>query len=512
MHKPYRARSLIAALSLLIVGTIAPQAAHAYTNGHLPERALSPIASGVSCPKPGGELANRAAAGYNTMALAAGHELPIDGCDSAYRSYDRQVYLWNHCPFICAVPGTSNHGLGHAVDIPPTVRAFIDASNGAFGFDKACSDAPTEAWHVVFCRSFTRPNPGPNLRAPRLVRGSGGPGQAGWVKKLQKLLRRHGARRITPDGILGAHTCFALKRFKQANHLSGKCLATEHVWKALHAPIVKPNPKPKPAPQPHHHHRHHHHGRGPPKGPAYGIDVSQAQGSIDWSKVRASGKRFAYVKATEGQDFKDPTFSASRLEAMRRAHVVPGVYHFLRPRSDRPGSREATWFIQTIAAAGYGKGDLPPVMDLETTTLSASATCHYAHSFYGRVRDVLHLHAIIYTYPSFAQTYLAGCRWMAHKRLWIANYGVSQPTVPTPWSSYLIWQFSSTGHVDGIGGNVDLDKLPGGIAALRRLRIDPAKKVTQAPAVKVPATQPGPALPANPAVRPPVLTAGARGE
>lgn len=502
---PHRLRALVAAL---LVFLLAPAMAHAYSNGQLPRSALSPVATGVHCDAPRGQLANRAAAGYNTMALAAGHQLPDNGCGSAYRpighpgdgcAADTQWGMWDcYGAGQAAYPGTSNHGLGVAIDVRPTVRSFIDSTAGAYGFWKPCSDAEWESWHVKFCRPFTRPNPGTHLRSPRLVRGSGGPGQAAWVRKAQKLLRRHGASHITPDGILGPHTCFALKRFKKAEHLTPKCSVTLATWKELRKPVVKPHPGPKPpTPHPHHHHR----------GPVSGVDVSEHQGSVNWQKVRRDHKRFAIVKATEGQDYRDHAFSRARLDAIKKAGLVPGVYHFLRPRSDRPGSREATWFIQNITAAGYGEGFLPPVMDLETTELSASGTCRYAHQFYARVKRSLHLHAIIYTYPGFAASYLSGCDWMAHKRLWIAHYGVQKPTVPSPWSRYLMWQFTASGHVDGINGSVDVDKLPGGIRALRKLQVDPAKQVVRKPKVKVPATASA-SLPTNPAVRLPARVGG----
>lgn len=498
---PRLVRALIAGLLLFL---LAPAMAQGYSNGQLPTSALSPIATGIHCDPPRNQLANRAAAGYNTMALGAGHELPTNGCASSYRpigspsdgcSAGTQWGFWNcYGAGRAAYPGTSNHGLGLAVDVPTTVRAFIDSTHGAYGFDKACSDASWEPWHVKFCRAFNRPNPGTHLRSPRLVRGSGGSGQAAWVRKAQKLLRRHGAKHIVADGVLGAHTCFAIRRFKKAEHLTAKCSVTRSTWKELRKPVVKPHPgPPPPKPTPHPHHQ---------EGPVFGVDVSEHQGSIDWQKVRADHKRFAIVKATEGQDYTDHAFSRARLDAIKKAGIVPGVYHFLRPRGDRPGSREATWFIQVITHAGYGEGFLPPVIDLETTTLSAQGTCHYAHQFYARVRQTLHLHPIIYTYPGFAASYLSGCDWMADKRLWIAHYGVQKPTVPSPWSRYLMWQFTASGHVNGINGSVDVDKLPGGVKALRRLQVDPAKKVVNAPVVRVPATAPV-QLPTNPAVRPP---------
>ena len=43
----------------------------------------------------------------------------------------------------------------------------------------------------------------------------------------------------------------------------------------------------------------------------FGIDVSVYQGEIDWTQVGASGKRLAYIRATEGDAYEDPTFRRS---------------------------------------------------------------------------------------------------------------------------------------------------------------------------------------------------------
>src|SRR6478672_5785630 len=92
---PHMRRTLAAfcAAAIILLG-LGPTGAGAYSNGNLPESVLAPIASGVKCDHPAGELAKPAAAAYNSMALAAARQLPINGCDSAYRSYVRQLYFW----------------------------------------------------------------------------------------------------------------------------------------------------------------------------------------------------------------------------------------------------------------------------------------------------------------------------------------------------------------------------------------------------------------------------------
>ncbi len=471
----------------LLLSLTAPSTAAAFPNGDAPLSAVAPIATGVHCTAPQGQLANEAAAGFNTMALAAGQNLAINGCDSAYRPLSRQVYWKSYwCSLgLCgnaATPGTSNHGIGLAIDVPQWVRGYIDKNGARFGWCKCWSDAPGEWWHIKFNPSvFHRPNPGPELANPVLRRGSGGPGQNVWVRKAQRLLKAHGARNIVTDGHYGGRTEHAVITFQKAEGIKKKRgIISRRTWKHLREPVVNPSPVPPPVPAP------------PipqpptpkpkPKGKAIGVDVSEHQGGIEWGDVKSDGMRFAVVKATEGQDFRDANFSAERLNAIKKADIVPGVYHFLRPRSDRPGSTEATWFTQVISQAGYGRGFLPPVADIETTTLSPSGTCTYLKSFLGRVKKNTGVKPIVYTYPSFAEENLSGCSALKDYKLWIAHYGVSKPSVPQPWGDgYTMWQFTSTGSVRGITGTVDVNKLAGGRARLLDLLVKPRPKKLRKP-------------------------------
>src|SRR5436309_222544 len=77
-----------------------------------------------------------------------------------------------------------------------------------------------------------------------------------------------------------------------------------------------------------------------------GVDISHHQAErapVNWAKVRASGQRFVFVKATEGQTYTDPTFHAS-YAGIRAAGMYRGAYHFASPNTTssaavRPRSR-----------------------------------------------------------------------------------------------------------------------------------------------------------------------------
>lgn len=63
----------------------------------------------------------------------------------------------------------------------------------------------------------------------------------------------------------------------------------------------------------------------------------------------------------------------------------------------------------------------------------------------------------IYTsYSKWLEVMQNETRW-ASRRLWVANYGVSVPRLPSPWKKWCVWQYSSTGRLNGYAGNLDLD-------------------------------------------------------
>ena len=98
----------------------------------------------------------------------------------------------------------------------------------------------------------------------------------------------------------------------------------------------------------------------------HGIDISHYQGDIDWNLLASqrAGEfplRFVFLKATEGGDHGDDTFRAN-FDSARAHGFVRGAYHYFIPRTD--ALRQADFFIRTVQLQ---KGDLPPVLDVETT-------------------------------------------------------------------------------------------------------------------------------------------------
>ena len=90
-----------------------------------------------------------------------------------------------------------------------------------------------------------------------------------------------------------------------------------------------------------------------------GVDVSHYQGEINWKVLSGEGIDFAFIKATEGSSYVDPTYEYNSCEAAKTDLKI-GAYHFFS--FDSAGSAQAENFI---AAVGKGEGMLPPTVDLE---------------------------------------------------------------------------------------------------------------------------------------------------
>lgn len=475
-------RRILSALAavLVVVGLLAPSAG-AYSNGYLPETALAPIASGVKCAKPAGQLENHAAASYNSMALAAGRKLPTNGCDSAYRPYLRQVYWRTYwCAlaqcFNAAAPGFSNHGLGHAVDVPTWVQGWIRLHGKRFGWLK--TEAFTEPWHYTWVGGYNRPDPGADLHSPILRLHSGGPGQNIYVRKVQKLLRGHGFKTVDVDGSFGRSTAKAVRHFQKGQRIPVTGVVSPRVWKRLRRPVSKPvATTPRHVPPVTHlppaaSHPAPHPAQHKPKGKAWGIDISSNNGTVSFTGARARGASFAITKATEGVGYLNPYFGRPQIRAITSAGLVPGAYDFLDPAPGHTGKSEAAFFTNAIGHAGFGKGWLPPAADIEQTDLSPSATCHYLGEWVHLVKKNLGVRPMVYGSPGFFASYLSGCDWLANHKLWVASYGVSSPQVPAPFVRWNLWQYTPSASLGGIPGHpFDVSKVRNGRAALVAMRV-----------------------------------------
>jgi lysozyme len=206
-----------------------------------------------------------------------------------------------------------------------------------------------------------------------------------------------------------------------------------------------------------------------PAATADGIDVSDAQGAIDWSRVAASGAvAFAVIKATQGTYDTQRRFAANWAGA-RDAGIPRAAYHFFDPTED--GAAQAQKFIDALAG---DPGELAPVVDAECPNgdprcLGWSGGAGTAPSSLIRQRLVDCLQTIQQATGMTPMLYTANAYFTQNGidptgldayPLWIAYPTASSCLrYPPPWSTPAIWQWSWTGRVSGINGNVDRDRM-----------------------------------------------------
>ncbi len=192
-----------------------------------------------------------------------------------------------------------------------------------------------------------------------------------------------------------------------------------------------------------------------------GIDVSVYQGTIDWAAVKASGIEFAFIRSSDGLTHPDSKFARNWAGA-KSAGVIRGVYQFFQPDEDPIAQAD----MMLDAMGPLDPGDLPPVIDVEATAGQSAATIAAGvRAWVDHVAAKTGRTPIIYSGKYFWNDNVGSDAFVTYP-LWIPAYGPVCPDLPDPWTRWAFFQFSSTGAVPGISGNVDMDYWNGDLASL----------------------------------------------
>ncbi|MDO7864906.1 phage tail tip lysozyme [Brochothrix thermosphacta] len=188
--------------------------------------------------------------------------------------------------------------------------------------------------------------------------------------------------------------------------------------------------------------------------PFYGIDVSNNNGSINWSQVSKDslGIKFMVAKATEGSTFIDSYFKNHIVQA--QANGIKGhAYHYMLATSNAAAISEANNFANVLDASGSNFSGYA-FLDVEDNVLSGNATTLTGHcmAFLNRMKERGYKKIGIYASRSFYQTRLIASQFPSDMLLWIAAWGGSSAGITCD-----IWQYSETGRVSGISGGVDMN-------------------------------------------------------
>jgi len=220
-----------------------------------------------------------------------------------------------------------------------------------------------------------------------------------------------------------------------------------------------------------------------------GVDVSEYQGTVDWTSVRSSGRTFAIARVSDGTGNPDSRF-ATNWSGIKAAGMVRGAYQFFRASEDP--TTQANLVVSAIGV--LGDGDLSPIADVEVLDGESGATLvARLATWVSVIKSATGRAPILYSDPGFWDA-LPGTGEFVDNVLWVADWGPPCPTLPTPWSAWDLWQTSDTGTVAGITGAVDLDEFNGSLAALTAL----ASGAAAAPGPSDAGVDPGGPTPAPP--------------
>ena len=195
-----------------------------------------------------------------------------------------------------------------------------------------------------------------------------------------------------------------------------------------------------------------------------GADVSSFNVGNDWKAFARTGRGFGIVKASEGLSLANRVFAAD-WTAIKKAGLVRGAYHFFH--ADRDPVAQAKFFVKTVGS--LGAGDLAPILDWEILAgRTVSENIAAAQAWLNTVEAATKRVPIIYTSAAFFDR-LGNPKQFARYPLFVANYDVSCPRVPAPWTTWSLWQYAATGTVPGIvGAAVDQDLFNGTWAQLNQ--------------------------------------------
>lgn len=186
-----------------------------------------------------------------------------------------------------------------------------------------------------------------------------------------------------------------------------------------------------------------------------GIDVSDWQGYIDYSRVKSSGIEIVYIKSSQGSNIKDPYFDINYENAKANGLRV-GFYHFLTATNATEAEQQARFFASVIS----GKTpDCKLAMDYEVFGgVSVGEINNIAQIFLESVKRLTNKEVIIYSDLSNSREVFS--RELAQNYpLWIAYYGDYNQlrNIETNWETWQGVQYTDRGRVAGISGNVDRD-------------------------------------------------------
>lgn len=194
------------------------------------------------------------------------------------------------------------------------------------------------------------------------------------------------------------------------------------------------------------------------------IDVSVWQNTIDWQAVKNAGVEGAIIRLSYGWGNGFDAQAKRNISECKRLGIPFGVYVFSYAESAADGASEGADVVNLLRQAGVNPGDLsyPVFYDLENWTYtghrsptSPSVYDGIVNSWYGKLQAAGYNNLSVYSYTSYLNSALNSSN-IHGKTRWVAQYGSTMQYTAFPTNDRG-WQYTSSGQISGITGNVDLN-------------------------------------------------------
>lgn len=185
-----------------------------------------------------------------------------------------------------------------------------------------------------------------------------------------------------------------------------------------------------------------------------GIDVSQWQGAIDFNAVKNENIQIVYIKASEGTGYVDPYFRKN-YEGAKENNLNIGFYHYLTARTENEAILEAEHFTNVISGT---TPECKLAMDFESFgNLTNEEINNISFAFLRKVQELTNREMVIYS-DTYNARNVFSYELASEYPLWVAEYGVEVPQDNGKWSSWIGFQYTDEGRINGINTYVDRNK------------------------------------------------------
>ena len=194
------------------------------------------------------------------------------------------------------------------------------------------------------------------------------------------------------------------------------------------------------------------------------IDVSEWQGDIDWAKAKADGVEGVIIRLGYGWGNNADRKAQRNISECKRFGIPFGIYWYSYADTPSIAKEEGAGVVAKLKRFGVRASDLayPVYYDLEKWTWKGhqpptdpNVYNDIVNNWYGALQSAGYKNLGVYSYTSYLQGPLKHADIYA-KTTWVAQYGARMGFDSFPTNSRG-WQYTSSGKVDGISGNVDMN-------------------------------------------------------